>query len=59
VLEGLPHVGSIIAGPDHGRVSRLLSWLRQLVDERAVLLLRDAATRANNNAAQQAETSAV
>ncbi|TWP54055.1 FHA domain-containing protein [Lentzea tibetensis] len=35
MLEKLPHVGSVIAGTDHERVGRLLSWLRQLVDERA------------------------
>lgn len=36
VLEELPHVGSVIAGGDHERVVRLLTWLRQLIDERAV-----------------------
>lgn len=35
MLEDLPHVGSIIAGNDHERIIRLLSWLRALVDDRA------------------------
>lgn len=36
MLEELPHVGAIIAGADHERVWRLISWLRGLVDGRAV-----------------------
>lgn len=35
MLEELPHVGSIIAGNDHERIIRLLTWLRTLVDDRA------------------------
>ncbi|WP_306748785.1 FtsK/SpoIIIE domain-containing protein [Saccharothrix yanglingensis] len=45
VLEELPHVGSVIPGSDHERVSRLLSWLREVVDERAARYSgRDAGT---------------
>ncbi len=36
MLEGLPHVGSIIGGDDEERVTRLIRLLRDLVDERAV-----------------------
>lgn len=36
MLESLPHVGSIVAGDDEERVARLLRWLRDLVDQRAV-----------------------
>jgi S-DNA-T family DNA segregation ATPase FtsK/SpoIIIE len=36
MLEDLPHVGSIISGSDDERITRLLVWLRSLVDERAV-----------------------
>ncbi|MDE3207124.1 MAG: FHA domain-containing protein [Acidobacteriota bacterium] len=35
MLEHLPHVGSIIAGNDFERVSRLLSMLRETIDRRA------------------------
>lgn len=35
MLEPLPHVGSIIAGADHERIGRLMSWLRTLIDDRA------------------------
>ena len=35
-LEELPHVGSIIYGGDHERVVRLITWLRALIDERAM-----------------------
>jgi DNA segregation ATPase FtsK/SpoIIIE, S-DNA-T family len=35
MLEPLPHVGSIILGSDHERVTRLLGWLRSEIDERA------------------------
>jgi DNA segregation ATPase FtsK/SpoIIIE, S-DNA-T family len=36
VLEGLPHVGSVIAGDDTERVTRLLRTLRERIDRRAV-----------------------
>lgn len=36
MLEVLPHVGAIIQGDDEERVARLLGWLRDLVDDRAV-----------------------
>jgi S-DNA-T family DNA segregation ATPase FtsK/SpoIIIE len=36
MLEALPHVGAIISGDDEERVARLLRWLRDLVDDRAV-----------------------
>lgn len=36
MLEDLPHVGSVISGADHERITRLLGWLRALIDERAV-----------------------
>ena len=36
MLEGLPHVGSVIPGDDVERVQRLIRWLRQTVDERSV-----------------------
>jgi S-DNA-T family DNA segregation ATPase FtsK/SpoIIIE len=36
MLEDLPHVGSIIAGSDHERITRLIGWLRSEVDERAL-----------------------
>ena len=36
VLEGLPHVGSVIAGDDTERVTRLLRTLRERIDQRAV-----------------------
>jgi len=45
MLRSLPHVGSIIAGEDEERVARLLRWLRDLVDDRAV---RFAEARAGN-----------
>ena len=35
MLEELPHVGSIIAGSDTERVTRLLGMLHDLIDERA------------------------
>jgi S-DNA-T family DNA segregation ATPase FtsK/SpoIIIE len=40
MLEELPHVGSIIAGGDHERLTRLLTDLRALIDERAVRYAR-------------------
>ncbi|WP_395725246.1 FtsK/SpoIIIE domain-containing protein [Nakamurella sp.] len=43
MLEPLPHVGSIISGDDTERVVRLIRFLRELVEERAV---RYAAARA-------------
>jgi len=36
MLDDLPHVGSIVNGADHERITRLLSWLRTTVDERAL-----------------------
>ncbi|MDN5795265.1 MAG: FHA domain-containing protein [Intrasporangium sp.] len=36
MLEALPHVGSIVPGGDHERVTRLLRMLRSTIDERAV-----------------------
>ena len=36
VLEALPHVGSVIAGDDTERVTRLLRTLRERIDQRAV-----------------------
>ena len=35
MLETLPHVGSIVPGGDHERVTRLLRMLRTTIDERA------------------------
>lgn len=35
MLEGLPHVGSIVAGDDDERVVRLIRMLRDTVDERS------------------------
>jgi S-DNA-T family DNA segregation ATPase FtsK/SpoIIIE len=35
MLEALPHVGSIVTGGDTERVGRLLTMLRELIDERA------------------------
>jgi S-DNA-T family DNA segregation ATPase FtsK/SpoIIIE len=36
MLAALPHVGAVISGEDEERVARLLRWLRDLVDDRAV-----------------------
>jgi S-DNA-T family DNA segregation ATPase FtsK/SpoIIIE len=36
MLEPLPHVGSIIYGNDHERIVRLLTMLRETIDERAL-----------------------
>ena len=36
MLQPLPHVGAVISGDDEERVARLLRWLRDLVDDRAV-----------------------
>lgn len=35
MLESLPHVGSIVHGGDHERVTRLLRTIRVTIDERA------------------------
>ena len=35
MLEDLPHVGSIIVGSDEERVQRLITWLRDTVEERS------------------------
>lgn len=36
MLSSLPHVGAIVAGDDDERVARMLRWMRDLVDQRAV-----------------------
>jgi S-DNA-T family DNA segregation ATPase FtsK/SpoIIIE len=36
MLESMPHVGSIVAGGDHERLTRLLTFLRATIDERAM-----------------------
>ena len=36
MLESLPHVGSIVSGADHERLTRLLMFLRETIDDRAV-----------------------
>jgi len=36
MLESLPHVGSIVAGTDHERLTRLLLFLRATIDDRGV-----------------------
>jgi S-DNA-T family DNA segregation ATPase FtsK/SpoIIIE len=36
MLEALPHVGSIVPGADHERLTRLLTFLRATIDDRAV-----------------------
>ena len=36
MLESLPHVGSIVPGADHERLTRLLLFLRETIDDRAV-----------------------
>jgi S-DNA-T family DNA segregation ATPase FtsK/SpoIIIE len=43
MLESLPHVGSIVPGADHERLTRLLMFLRETVDERAVRYSRASA----------------
>lgn len=35
MLEDLPHVGSIIVGSDEERIQRLVTWLRDTVEDRA------------------------
>jgi hypothetical protein len=44
MLESLPHVGSILPGADHERVTRLLTFLRQTIDDRAVRYSRASAS---------------
>ncbi len=36
MLEDLPHVGTIVGGQDHERLTRLFGMLRETIDERAV-----------------------
>jgi DNA segregation ATPase FtsK/SpoIIIE, S-DNA-T family len=36
MLESLPQVGSIVPGADHERLTRLLLWLRETIDDRAL-----------------------
>jgi S-DNA-T family DNA segregation ATPase FtsK/SpoIIIE len=36
MLESLPYVGSIVSGGDHERLTRLLLFLRETIDDRAV-----------------------
>ncbi|HZW45249.1 MAG TPA: FtsK/SpoIIIE domain-containing protein [Dermatophilaceae bacterium] len=43
MLESLPHVGSIVSGADHERLTRLLTFLRETIDERAVRYSRASA----------------
>src|SRR5665811_1794109 len=43
MLKSLPHVGSIVAGADHERLTRLLMFLRETVDDRAVRYSRASA----------------
>ncbi|GGH42234.1 FtsK/SpoIIIE domain-containing protein [Microbacterium album] len=45
MLDGLPHVGAVVAGDDEERVIRTIRMLRDIVDERAV---RYAAVRAGS-----------
>ncbi|SEB49506.1 DNA segregation ATPase FtsK/SpoIIIE, S-DNA-T family [Paramicrobacterium humi] len=35
MLESLPHVGSVVTGDDHERVTRLLSTIRETIDDRS------------------------
>ena len=44
MLEGLPHVGAVIAGDDSERIARLIKRLRGMIDER---VLRYGAVRAS------------
>jgi DNA segregation ATPase FtsK/SpoIIIE, S-DNA-T family len=44
VLESLPYVGSIVPGADHERLTRLLTFLRQTIDDRAVRFSRASAS---------------
>ncbi len=43
MLESLPHVGSIVPGADHERLTRLLMFLREAIDDRAVRYSRASA----------------
>ena len=43
MLESLPHVGSIVPGADHERLTRLLMFLRDTIDDRAVRYSRASA----------------
>ena len=43
MLQSLPHVGSIVAGADHERLTRLLMFLRETIDERSVRYSRTSA----------------
>jgi DNA segregation ATPase FtsK/SpoIIIE, S-DNA-T family len=43
MLESLPHVGSIVPGTDHERLTRLLTFLRDTVDDRALRYSRASA----------------
>ena len=43
MLETLPHVGSIVPGADHERLTRLLMFLRETIDDRAVRYSRASA----------------
>ncbi len=43
MLESLPHVGSIVPGADHERLTRLLLFLRETIDDRAVRYSRASA----------------
>jgi S-DNA-T family DNA segregation ATPase FtsK/SpoIIIE len=43
MLEPLPHVGSIVPGADHERLTRLLLFLRETIDDRAVRYSRASA----------------
>jgi len=55
MLDGLPHVGAIVAGADHERVQRLITWLRGVVDQRATRYSRaDAGTIVEYRAAARA-----
>ena len=43
MLESLPYVGSIVPGADHERLTRLLLFLRETIDDRAVRYSRASA----------------
>ena len=43
MLESLPYVGSIVPGNDHERLTRLLLYLREMIDDRAVRYSRASA----------------
>jgi S-DNA-T family DNA segregation ATPase FtsK/SpoIIIE len=47
MLECLPHVGSIVGGADHERLTRLLTFLRETIDERAVRYAHASAATVN------------